>query len=34
LTVKRLKAPHFILQASPQACLEAIEQFIDAAAPE
>ena len=28
LVIKRIKAPHFILQAAPQACLEAIEQFI------
>lgn len=28
LVIKRIKAPHFILQARPQACLEAIEQFI------
>jgi len=29
LVVKRIKAPHFILQAAPQACLEAIEEFIN-----
>ena len=28
LAVKRLKTPHFILQARPQACLDAIEEFI------
>jgi hypothetical protein len=28
LVIKRIKAPHFILQARPQACLEAIEQFL------
>ena len=28
LMIQRIKAPHFILQAAPQACLEAIEQFI------
>jgi pimeloyl-[acyl-carrier protein] methyl ester esterase len=28
LVIKRIKAPHFILQAKPQECLEAIEQFI------
>jgi pimeloyl-ACP methyl ester carboxylesterase len=28
LVVKRIKAPHFILQAQPQACLDAIEAFI------
>jgi pimeloyl-[acyl-carrier protein] methyl ester esterase len=28
LVIKRIKAPHFILQARPRACLEAIEQFM------
>jgi pimeloyl-[acyl-carrier protein] methyl ester esterase len=28
LLIQRIKAPHFVLQAAPQACLEAIEQFI------
>jgi pimeloyl-[acyl-carrier protein] methyl ester esterase len=28
LVIKRIKAPHFILQARPQACLESIEQFM------
>lgn len=28
LVIKRIKAPHFILQAAPRACLEAIEQFM------
>lgn len=28
LVIKRIKAPHFILQAQPQACLDAIEEFI------
>ncbi len=28
LVIKRIKAPHFILQAQPQACLNAIEEFI------
>jgi pimeloyl-ACP methyl ester carboxylesterase len=28
LEIKRIKAPHFILQAQPQACLDAIEEFI------
>jgi pimeloyl-[acyl-carrier protein] methyl ester esterase len=29
LVIKRIKAPHFILQAQPRACLEAIEEFVD-----
>jgi pimeloyl-[acyl-carrier protein] methyl ester esterase len=29
LVIKRIKAPHFILQAQPQACLNAIEDFIN-----
>jgi pimeloyl-[acyl-carrier protein] methyl ester esterase len=33
LTVKKLKTPHFILQARPQACLDAIEEFINLVAP-
>jgi pimeloyl-[acyl-carrier protein] methyl ester esterase len=28
LMVKRIKAPHFILQDKPQECLEAIEEFL------
>lgn len=28
LVIQRIEAPHFILQAAPQECLEAIEQFI------
>jgi len=28
LEIKRIKAPHFILQAQPQACLDAIEEFM------
>jgi pimeloyl-[acyl-carrier protein] methyl ester esterase len=34
LTVKRVKAPHFILQASPRACLDAIDEFISLSAAE
>jgi hypothetical protein len=33
LEVKRIKAPHFILQAQPQACLDAIEEFISLTSP-
>lgn len=29
LVIKRIKAPHFILQAQPQACLNAIEEFMN-----
>jgi pimeloyl-ACP methyl ester carboxylesterase len=29
LEIKRIKAPHFILQAQPQACLDAIEEFLN-----
>ena len=29
LEVKRINAPHFILQAQPQACLDAIEEFVN-----
>jgi pimeloyl-ACP methyl ester carboxylesterase len=28
LVIKRIKAPHFILQAQPQACLDAIEDLL------
>ena len=28
LEIKRIKAPHFILQAQPRECLNAIEEFI------
>jgi pimeloyl-ACP methyl ester carboxylesterase len=28
LMVKRIKAPHFILQAKPQECVEAIKEFL------
>jgi len=28
LEIKTIKSPHFILQAQPQACLDAIEEFI------
>jgi pimeloyl-ACP methyl ester carboxylesterase len=28
LVIKRIKTPHFILQARPQACLDAIEEFL------
>ncbi len=29
LTIKRIKGPHFILQAQPRACLAAIEEFLE-----
>ena len=29
LTTKKIKAPHFIFQAEPQACLQAIEEFVE-----
>jgi pimeloyl-ACP methyl ester carboxylesterase len=28
LVIKKIKSPHFILQAEPQACLRAIEEFL------
>lgn len=28
LYIKKIKAPHFILQATPQACLEAVDEFL------
>jgi pimeloyl-ACP methyl ester carboxylesterase len=33
LEVKSINAPHFILQAQPQACLDAIEEFISLTSP-
>jgi pimeloyl-[acyl-carrier protein] methyl ester esterase len=33
LEIKRIKAPHFILQAQPQACLDAIEKFMRLTSP-
>jgi pimeloyl-ACP methyl ester carboxylesterase len=30
LEVKKIRAPHFVLQAQPHACLEAIEEFLSA----
>ena len=29
LVIKRIEAPHFILQARPQECLDAIEEFLN-----
>jgi len=33
LEIKKISAPHFILQAQPQACLNAIEEFISLTSP-
>lgn len=33
LRVKRIKGPHFILQAQPQACWAAIQDFVDSYSP-
>ena len=33
LEIKKINAPHFILQAQPQACLDAIEEFISLTSP-